>query len=94
METGLREDATTGKSHYGPKRLEGIEGVYASPVGANNRVYLPAQNGTTMVIERGPEFKILAQNSLPDAFDASPAIVGKELYLRGHKALYCIAPGS
>ncbi|MCH2693786.1 MAG: PQQ-binding-like beta-propeller repeat protein [Acidobacteriia bacterium] len=87
-------DATTGKSHYGPKRLEGIEGVYASPVGANNRVYLPAQNGTTMVIERGPEFKILAQNSLPDAFDASPAIVGKELYLRGHKALYCIAPGS
>jgi len=87
-------DATTGKSHYGPKRLEGLEGVYASPVGADNRVYLPAQNGTTLVIERGPEFKILAQNSLPDAFDASPAIVGKELYLRGHKALYCIAPGS
>ena len=87
-------DATTGESHYGPKRLEGLEGVYASPVGADNRVYLPAQNGTTMVIERGPEFKILAQNSLPDAFDASPAIVGKELYLRGHKALYCISPGS
>ena len=27
---------------------------------------------------------------LPDAFDASPAIVGKQLFLRGEKHLYCI----
>ena len=65
-------NAKTGEAHYGPLRLEGIEGVYASPVGAGNRVYLPSQNGTTMVLRRGPEFEVLARNSLEDGFDASP----------------------
>ena len=87
-------NAKNGKAHYGPLRLEGIEGVYASPVGAANRVYLPSQNGTTMVLRRGPEFKVLARNSLEDGFDASPAVVDKELYLRGRKFLYCVASDS
>jgi hypothetical protein len=30
-------------------------------------------------------------NEMKDGFDASPAIVGKELYLRGKEHLYCIA---
>jgi hypothetical protein len=34
---------------------------------------------------------VLATNSLDDGFDASPAIAGDELYLRGQKHLYCIA---
>ena len=87
-------NAKNGKAHYGPLRLEGIEGVYASPVGAANRVYLPSQNGTTMVLRRGPEFEVLARNSLEDGFDASPAVVDKELYLRGRKFLYCVASDS
>ncbi len=87
-------NAKTGKAHYGPQRLEGIDGVYASPVGAGNRVYLAAQNGTTLVIRRGPEFEVLAKNTLEDGFDASPAVVDKEIYLRGRKSLYCIASDS
>jgi hypothetical protein len=35
--------------------------------------------------------EILATNTLDDQFDASPAVVGGELYLRGARALYCIA---
>ena len=38
-----------------------------------------------------PVFEVLAQNTLEDDFDASPAIAGDELYLRGHRSLYCIA---
>ena len=87
-------NAKTGEAHYGPLRLEGIEGVYASPVGAGNRVYLPSQNGTTIVIRRSPEFEVLARNTLEDAFDASPAIVDKELFMRGRKFLYCVASDS
>lgn len=87
-------NAKTGEAHYGPLRLEGIEGVYASPVGAGNRVYLPSQNGTTLVIRRSPEFEVLARNTLEDAFDASPAIVDKELFMRGRKFLYCVASDS
>jgi len=87
-------NAKTGDPHYGPQRLEGVDGVYSSPVGASNRIYLAAQNGTTMVIRRGPKFEVLARNVLEDGFDASPAVAGKELYLRGHKFLYCVASDS
>ena len=84
-------NAKTGEAYYGPQRLEGISSVYASPVGASNRVYIADRDGVTLVIQHGPEFKVLAQNVLDDGFDASPAIVGNEIYLRGRKYLYCIA---
>ena len=81
----------TGKAYYGPQRLQGVSGVYASIVGASDRVYIAGRNGVVNVIQHGPEFTILAENTLDDSFNASPAIVGSELYLRGSKYLYCIA---
>ena len=83
--------AETGQAYYGPQRLEGIKNTFVSPVGARERVYITSQNGTTVVIKRGPTLEVLANNLLDDAFTASPAIVDKEIYLRGHKYLYCIA---
>ena len=85
-------NARTGEPYYTRQRLDGISGVYASPVAAQGRVYLAGRNGVILVIKHGPRFEVLAQNVLNDRFDASPAIVGQELYLRGHKYLYCIAP--
>ena len=81
----------TGEAHYGPVRLQGVSGVYASIVGAADRLYVAGRNGVVNVVQQGPEFKILAENTLDDSFNASPAIVGNELYLRGGKYLYCIA---
>ena len=37
------------------------------------------------------QLEILATNKLDEKFDASPAIAGNELYLRGHEYLYCLA---
>jgi len=84
-------DAKTGKAHYGPVRLEGIFEIYASPVGVNGRVYILGRDGTALVLDSGPELKILATNSLDDGFDASPAIIGDEMYLRGYRHLYRIS---
>ena len=81
----------TGAAYYGPQRLQGVSGVYASIVGAGDRVYIAGRGGTVNVIQHGPEFKVLAVNKLIDNFNASPAIVGSELYLRGGQHLYCIA---
>ena len=81
----------TGAAYYGPQRLQGVSGVYASIVGAGDRVYIAGRGGTVNVIQHGPEFKVLAENKLDDNFNASPAIVGSELYLRGGQHLYCIA---
>ncbi|MFC1560886.1 PQQ-binding-like beta-propeller repeat protein [Candidatus Latescibacterota bacterium] len=84
-------NARTGKPYYTRQRLDGINGIYASPVGAQGRVYFAGRNGVTLVIKHGSRFEVLAMNKLNDRFDASPVIVGKELFLRGHNYLYCIA---
>jgi len=84
-------DAKTGKPHYQNQRLVAVPNVFASPVGASGRVYFPGREGTTLVIKNSPTFEVLATNVLEDGFDASPALVDKEIYLRGHKFLYCIA---
>jgi outer membrane protein assembly factor BamB len=84
-------DADSGKAHYGPVRLEMIDGVYASPVGAAGRVYIAGRNGTTLAIANADELKVLATNHLDDSFSASPAVAGDALFLRGLENLYCIA---
>lgn len=84
-------DAKTGKPHYQQERLDNIRGVYASPVGAADKVYLPGREGTTLVLAKGPELKVLASNKLDDPIDASPVVAGDELILRTHTHLYCIA---
>jgi len=43
------------------------------------------------VIKAGPVFEVLAKNMLDDGFDASPALVDNEMFLRGYKYLYAIA---
>lgn len=84
-------DMETGETRYGPERLETVQNVYASPVAAAGRIYLLDREGTAEVLATGPELKVLARNRLDDHFDASPALVGDELYLRGKQHLYCLA---
>jgi outer membrane protein assembly factor BamB len=84
-------DAKTGKPHYQAQRVEAVPSVFASPVGAAGRVYLVGQDGTAAVLKHGPALEILATNTLDDKFDASPALVDQEMYLRGYKYLYCVA---
>jgi outer membrane protein assembly factor BamB len=84
-------DAASGNPHYSQERIEGISGVYASPIGVGNRIYISSQNGATAVIEKSKELKVIAINQLDDPIDASPAVVGNELFLRSHNFLYCIA---
>jgi outer membrane protein assembly factor BamB len=84
-------DAKTGTPHYRLQRLQALPNVYASPVGADGRVYITGREGTTLVIRHGTKFEVLATNHLEDEFEASPALVGNEIYLRGNSYLYCIA---
>lgn len=88
-------DAADGEVVFTEKRLDGITNVYASPVAAAGRVYFFGRDGTAAVLEHGAEFKVLATNRLDDGVDASPAIAGDEIYVRGRRHLYAIgAPAS
>lgn len=84
-------DAKTGKPHYQVQRIEGVSNVFASPVGADGKVFVLGQTGEAVVIKHGPTYELLATNKLDDRFDASPAVVDRELYLRGYRYLYCVA---
>jgi outer membrane protein assembly factor BamB len=84
-------DARTGTRHVESERLEGMNGVYASPVGAAGRVYLTGRDGGFVVLQAGRKVEVLATNKLDDRFDASPAAVGRELFVRGHRSIYCLA---
>lgn len=87
-----RVNAKTGKETARPFRLHGVFELYASPVGAGDRLYFADRDGTTIVISHGAGIpKVLATNRLDDGFNASPALAGKELFLRGTEFLYCIA---
>ena len=83
-------DAATGTVRY-MQRLEAAPNVYASPVGANGLVYIVGREGTTVVLEAGPEFKVVATNVIDEPIDASPAVADKEIYIRGAKHLYRIS---
>ncbi len=83
--------AETGKPNFVAQNLEGVGGFYASPVGAAGRVYLASQNGVTLVIKHSDTYEVMASNKLDDRFDASPAIVDNELFLKGKEYIYCVA---
>ena len=86
-----RVDARSGKDRPGPMRLNGISNVFASPVGAANRVYITDRDGATLVMSHDDHPRVLAINQLDDSFSASAALAGRELFLRGERNLYCIA---
>src|SRR5262249_28458225 len=80
----------TGKVVMDRVRLPGVRSFYASPVAADGRVYLTDRNGTTLVIKQVDKLQVLATNKLGEPIDASPALAGKQLFLRGEKHLWCI----
>lgn len=84
-------ESKSGKPFYQQERLDGLRGVYASPVGVADRIYIAGREGTSVVLAKGPELKVLATNELDDPIDASPVVVGDELLIRTHTHLYCIA---
>ena len=84
-------DTKSGKLLVEGERLDGVSGVYASPVSAGGRVYIAGRNGTVSVLKDSAKLEVLATNELDEKFDCSPAVVGKQMFLRGKDHLYCIA---
>ncbi len=84
-------DAKTGKPLFARQRLPEIGNVYASLVGAAGRIYIVDRNGATVVLKHGDKLEVLARNQLDDSFSATPALVGRELILRGERFLYSVS---
>lgn len=87
-----RLDPDTGRHLGEPLRLDGIRDfIFSSPVGASDRIYVTARDGTTVVLRHDRTNAPIAVNHLDDVFSATAAVVGTEFYLRGERFLYCLA---
>jgi outer membrane protein assembly factor BamB len=83
-------DASSGRQIYKVRVGGGGQTFSASPVGAGDRVFMVTEEGTTFVLDSGPEYKEIAKNDLGEMSLASPAIAGDALYLRTESKLYKI----
>ena len=63
---------------------------YASPTIAGNALILVSRKGVSWVLDPGAEYKELGRGDLGEECCASPIPMGKRLYLRGKKNLFCI----
>ena len=82
-------DAKTGTPHYQQERLNAIGNYYASPVAADGRVYVVSLNGKVTVLAAGGDMpKILHQADFGERISATPALVGKMIYIRTATSLY------
>ena len=85
-------DKRTGAEKY-RKRLPSGTTAVGCPLVIGNSIYLVNEKGRTVVLETGPEFKILGEfvvGSDAEVFWATPAVSGDSLLIRSSDALYCI----
>lgn len=80
-------DATTGKV-LAEHELD--ESFYASPVSAAGRVYVFDRKGAARVFDAAHPEKVPEPIATGENVVASPALVGRRLYLRAEKHLFCI----
>ena len=95
-------DAKDGKLIF-KERLPGASATgrggkpfYASAVLANGNIYAVSRRNGTFVIEAKPGFKLVAQNKIAgddSDFNATPALAGRQLFLRSNRNLYCLDAG-
>lgn len=70
-----------------------IDPFYASPVIADNNVYFIDRSGMAFVTKAGKEFEQIAESSMGEPVDCTPAFSDKMIYIRGKENLFCISKG-
>ncbi len=85
-----RIDGPTGRDAPGPLRLGSLGNIYASPVAAAGHIFITDLEGTTMVVTASDVPRVVSVNTLKENVNASLAIAGNEIFIRGVDHLYCV----
>jgi len=72
-------DALTGETRYKESFKEAFS---ASAIAAGGKIYFTAESGNVYVVKAGPEYKLIAKNTVNDNCMATPAISGNALFFR------------
>jgi len=68
-----------------------LDQFYASPIIADDMLYLLDRSGVMHILEAGSEYKVVAESSLGETSDCTPAFSDKKIYIRTISNLYCIS---
>jgi len=83
-------EAKTGNRAY--QQRVGPGGTFtASPIAAAGKLYISTEEGDVYVVKAGPQFELLAKNSVSEPVLATPALTGDLLIVRGARHLFAIA---
>ena len=82
-------DAKTGQVVYEEKLDLGGGTVYPSVILSGDHILVSSDNGTTIIIQPGREYRQIAKNKI-GGFRSTPIMKGKRVYVRGLKHFYCI----
>ena len=83
-------DLKTGEEVYRQRLSTVGNGFSASPVAADDRLYLSNEDGDVIVATAGREFKQLAVNSMGELVMATPALSDGVMYVRTARALFAV----
>lgn len=84
-------DMRSGERLYQQRLAGGRSAFTASPVAADGKIYFASEDGSVFVVKAGPEFELLAENSMGEVLMASPAISEGVLFFRTEGHLVAIA---
>jgi outer membrane protein assembly factor BamB len=84
----LSFDPATGNVLKRDRLAGAIDKYFASPVGADGKVWLVSQDGTVSVVSAKGDWEVLAVNKLDDEVFATPAFDDGVIYIRTRSALY------
>ncbi|HEV3143851.1 MAG TPA: PQQ-binding-like beta-propeller repeat protein [Gemmataceae bacterium] len=90
-EQGLAQclELRTGKDLWDKERVSSPS--WSSFVEAAGRLYVTTMSGETLVLRADPKLEVLAKNPIGERVLASLAISEGEIFIRGHKNLWCIS---
>jgi outer membrane protein assembly factor BamB len=80
-------EAATGKIVW-VNRLKGVH--WASPVLADERIYILSEDGVTLVLRPGRDYDEIVRNDIEETYFASMAVSQGHFYIRSAKHLYSI----
>lgn len=86
-------DSKDGSTLWDRSRLGNFGDYFASPVAADGKVFIAGKNGFIVVLEDGPELKVVGKNDIGEEIIATPSIADGRLFVRTRENLFCVATG-
>ena len=82
-------DPVTGKVLKEGRSTEAPGEYYASPIAADDKVFVASLDGKVTVLKAGAQWEVLGVNDIGEPIHATPALAGGRIYVRTRGAVYC-----